>query len=441
MDPLYILHETAAGIAVFRVREFDDAAKATQAVQASVQDAAAFSRMVALEAFMPFSGNEEAAAAALEVDSGRLPKKVLDFLGSLKGLGEHPRLGVVDERLKLFLEKELPGLEPEYSSLMIEISRGIRRHYSHLTKADATAQQTQAQLDSAAKGLAHLVSRQLVAYDKNKADAMVIQGIGYYETVLKYCNTYFMRLSETYSYHFPELLRILGSDHHSYTRCVLAIGRKEDLIGSKDAVKAFLENTDLGIGREKREEIIAAAKTSTGATLDDADLEAIRSLATRTLERMDERQSMTDYLGDKMHTIAPNTAALMGDLPAARLLAKSGGLRYLCKAPASTIQVLGAERALFRALKSRGNKKTPKYGLLFASAQVTQADARNKGRVARALACAIAKTSKIDRYAEKPTTKYGEAMHQMLEDRINFLKTGRNPPRKNLEVMMELQGN
>lgn len=104
----------------------------------------------------------------------------------------------------------------------------------------------------------------------------------------------------------------------------------------------------------------------------------------------------------------------------------------LSKYPASTVQILGAEKALFRALKTKGN--TPKFGLLFHSSFIGRAGMKNKGRISRFLAnkCVIA--SRIDCFSEKPSTLFGEALKQQVEDRLKFYETG-EIPKKNIDVM------
>merc|ERR1712037_862643 len=101
---------------------------------------------------------------------------------------------------------------------------------------------------------------------------------------------------------------------------------------------------------------------------------------------------------------------------------------------ASTVQILGAEKALFRALKTKGN--TPKYGLIFHSSFIGKAGAKNKGRISRYLAnkCSIA--SRIDCFSETPTSIYGQKLKTQVEDRLKFYETG-DLPKKNLEVMQE----
>jgi len=135
-----------------------------------------------------------------------------------------------------------------------------------------------------------------------------------------------------------------------------------------------------------------------------------------------------------MNDIAPNLSALIGELIGARLIAHAGSLINLAKCPASTIQILGAEKALFRALKTRGN--TPKYGLIFHSSAIGKAAAKNRGRISRYLAnkCAIA--ARIDSFSDVSTSKFGETLKEQVEERLKFYDTGVQP-RKNIDVMQQ----
>jgi nucleolar protein 56 len=147
------------------------------------------------------------------------------------------------------------------------------------------------------------------------------------------------------------------------------------------------------------------------------------------------RQHLSSYLASKMGAVAPNLGALIGDVVAARLISHAGSLTNLAKSPASTIQILGAEKALFRALKTKGN--TPKYGLIFHSSFIGRAAAKNKGRISRYLAnkCAIA--ARIDSFSDKVTTRFGERLREQVEDRLKFYETG-EAPKRNAEVMAEV---
>jgi nucleolar protein 56 len=124
----------------------------------------------------------------------------------------------------------------------------------------------------------------------------------------------------------------------------------------------------------------------------------------------------------------------LGEQVGARLISHAGSLTNLAKYPASTVQILGAEKALFRALKTKGN--TPKYGLIFHSTFIGRAGPKNKGRISRYLAnkCSIA--SRIDSFSDVPTNVYGTKLRQQVEDRLEFYKTG-TAPKKNIDVMHE----
>lgn len=145
---------------------------------------------------------------------------------------------------------------------------------------------------------------------------------------------------------------------------------------------------------------------------------------------------MTDFLLFSLASqVAPNLGALIGDIIAARLISHAGSLTNLAKYPASTVQILGAEKALFRALKTKGN--TPKYGLIFHSTFIGKANARNKGRISRYLAnkCSIA--SRIDCFSDFQTTLFGEKLKEQVEERLAFYDKG-TAPRKNIAMMQEV---
>jgi len=171
-----------------------------------------------------------------------------------------------------------------------------------------------------------------------------------------------------------------------------------------------------------------------GMDISPVDLINIDMFAARVIGLIEYRKELTVYLRNKMHLVAPNLGTLIGDTVAARLISHAGSLTNLAKAPASTVQILGAEKALFRALKTKGN--TPKYGLIFHSSFIGRAGAKNKGRISRYLAnkCSIA--SRIDCFSENATTVFGAKMKDQVEDRLKFYETG-DLPRKNVDVMAE----
>jgi len=136
-----------------------------------------------------------------------------------------------------------------------------------------------------------------------------------------------------------------------------------------------------------------------------------------------------------MNDVAPNLSALLGELIGARLISQAGSLINLAKFPSSTVQIIGAEKALFRALKTRGN--TPKYGLLYHSSYIGRAKAKDKGKISRYIANKCSLAARLDAYAILPTNKFGEKMKEQVEERLKFLETG-EPTQKNIDIMKEV---
>ena len=169
-----------------------------------------------------------------------------------------------------------------------------------------------------------------------------------------------------------------------------------------------------------------------GTDISPVDHLNIRNFASRVIHLFEYRKSLQAYLSEKMGVVAPNLASLIGDTVGARLISHAGSLTNLSKYPASTVQILGAEKALFRALKTKGN--TPKYGLIYHSTFIGRAGTKNKGRISRFLAnkCSIA--SRIDCFSDAPSTAFGEVLRGQVEERLAFYESGSNPT-KNADAM------
>jgi nucleolar protein 56 len=169
--------------------------------------------------------------------------------------------------------------------------------------------------------------------------------------------------------------------------------------------------------------------------MSETDCLQIKRFSERCVELVNFREALTEYLKQRMNAVAPNLSALIGDIVGSKLISHAGGLTNLSKYPASTIQILGAEKALFRALKTKG--KTPKYGLIFNSSYIGRAGQKNQGRISRYLAnkCAIA--ARVDSFSEAPTSKFGETLKEQMEERLKFLQQGVKP-RKNKDAMNEV---
>ncbi|NWH18545.1 NOP56 protein, partial [Grus americana] len=262
----------------------------------------------------------------------------------------------------------------------------------------------------------------------NRVDNMIIQSISLLDQLDKDINTFSMRVREWYGYHFPELIKIV-SENYTYCRLAKFIGNRKEL--SEESLEGLEE---IVMDSAKAQAILEASRSSMGMDISPLDLINIESFSSRVISLSEYRKGLQEYLRSKMSQVAPSLSALIGEVVGARLISHAGSLTNLAKYPASTVQILGAEKALFRALKTRGN--TPKYGLIFHSTFIGRAAAKNKGRISRYLAnkCTIA--SRIDCFSEVPTSVFGDKLREQVEERLAFYETG-EPPRKNLEVMKE----
>lgn len=238
-----------------------------------------------------------------------------------------------------------------------------------------------------------------------------------------------MRLKEWYCWHFPELQKIVN-DNNIFSKLVYKMEKRDNIT---DEMKEAI--TDIVLDDEKAQQVIDAAKISMGQEMSDTDCLQIKKFSERCVELINFREALSEYLKNRMNAVAPNLSALIGDIVGSKLISHAGGLTNLSKYPASTIQILGAEKALFRALKTKG--KTPKYGLIFNSSFIGRAGQKNQGRISRYLAnkCAIA--SRVDCFSEAPTSKFGETLKEQMEERLTFLSKG-TKPRKNKEAMNEV---
>ena len=182
---------------------------------------------------------------------------------------------------------------------------------------------------------------------------MIIQAIALLDQLDKDVNLFSMRVREWYGYHFPELAKLVP-DNYLYAKTIQFIGPKETLNEEKLPDLATLLEDDT----TKAQNVLDAARGSMGASLSEIDMLNVSTFAIRVVSLADYRKSLSSYLAEKMNLVAPSLTALLGERIGARLISHAGSLTNLSKYPASTVQILGAEKALFRALKTKGN--TPK---------------------------------------------------------------------------------
>lgn len=288
---------------------------------------------------------------------------------------------------------------------------------------------TEGDLKQAQLGLAHQYSRSRCQHDVNRQDKPIIQVIALIEQMDKNINTFAMRLKEWFSWHFPELAKII-TDNTIYSKAVYFIENRDNV-----NEEMLTELAEVTMDEEKAAEIIEACNTSMGQDISENDQAQIKMFASRVVQMIDYRANLGEYLHNRMSAVAPNLSTLIGDNVAAKLISQAGSLINLAKYPASTIQILGAEKALFRSLKSGGN--TPKYGIIYNSSFISRAGIKNKGKISRYIANKLAIAARFDQFAVIPNNKMGEALKDQVEDRLRFFASGEKP-KTNRDVMQSV---
>jgi len=241
-----------------------------------------------------------------------------------------------------------------------------------------------------------------------KRDLLVAQAVLTVDDLDKSLNLFMSRLREWFGLHYPELDRLLDK-HETYARLVVNLGTRENFTAEN------LEKE--GLPKAKSQSIAKVAVASMGADLDDEDLAQIQAMCRNVLELYGARQSLENYVDSVMEEVAPNTRAIGGSLLGARLIALAGGLLNLAKLPASTIQVLGAEKALFRSLKTKA--RPPKHGIIFQHPLIHDAKRWQRGKIARALAGKLTIAARVDAFSGKYA---GNELKADLEKRIDEIR-------------------
>ncbi|KAG7251722.1 hypothetical protein CRUP_032598, partial [Coryphaenoides rupestris] len=301
---------------------------------------------------------------------------------------------MVEGKIGKSLKKDKLNLSCIHSPAVAELMRGIRNQMEGLI----TGLQPR-EISAMSLGLAHSLSRYKLKFSPDKVDTMIVQAISLLDDLDKELNNYIMRCREWYGWHFPELSKIV-TDNLAYCKAVQKIG-----------VRTNVATTDLSeiLPEEVEAEVKLAAEISMGTEVSDEDITNILHLCEQVIEITEYRVQLYDYLKNRMTAIAPNLTVMVGELVGARLIAHAGSLMNLAKHPASTVQILGAEKALFRALKTR--KDTPKYGLIY-----------HASLISRMLAAKSSLAIRYDALGEDTNSQMGLENRAKLEARLRHLE-------------------
>jgi len=225
-----------------------------------------------------------------------------------------------------------------------------------------------------------------------KKDRIAMEVIDAIDEIDKSLNIYIARLREWYGFHFPEMEQILNK-HEKFVKIIETYGLRKNI---------------------QEKDLLELARESMGIELNEKDEEIIKEYASLIVYLFKLREDMEKYLENLLKEFAPNFSAVAGPLLAARLINLAGGFDKLAKKPSSTIQLLGAEKALFRYLHGHG--KSPKHGVLFTHNLIQQAPIKKRGKIARVIASKLSIAIKMDYYGKEDRS---EELKKDLKERID----------------------
>jgi nucleolar protein 56 len=343
---------------------------------------------------------QEAAKTLLEIEEGKMSDETIGLISSLRDEG-YESFTFDNPTLAAGIKKQ--------TNIEVEISEDIEfRSRAEELAIETGFVQDAAEFSLWSRNLMMELAKLRVKGAVEQRDLVIGQAIQALDDVDRTVNLFMGRLREWYGVHFPEIDRLIEK-HETYARLVLNLGERNNFTSESLAKE--------DIPKAKTEAILQVVGASMGAVVTKVDMTQIQALAKNATDMYELRKELESYMDTTMEEVAPNIKSLVGALLGARLIAIAGSLRNLAMRPASTIQVLGAEKALFRSLKT--GARPPKHGLIFQAAILHDAKRWQRGKIARALAGKLSIAARADAFGRRYV---GDILKENLQRRIEEIK-------------------
>lgn len=371
----HLLCEHVGGFELFELRRFEGLSGV------SFNDYMVLCQVADHVSSLSIDNSAEAVAQIRCLEQGSLHPALQNFL-ELNGV----RTLHCDKSLKGALKQV--SIEQKSSP---NILRGIKLNLKRITKKAMNKQLV--------LGAASILSKESIKYDMEREDNVVVSTGDEIEHLEMDILDLQSKMSKLLDWIFPRFGQILKNDTES-------IGK---LLGDQ------IDQIDLGklpdSMRSLAKEILGDARKE--------DVENLRSTICLMIEKEKLLAELEDYLAEKMRMLAPNLRQILGDRLASKLIHKAGGLMNLSLYPSSTLQLLGAEKALFRSLKMKS--QTPKYGLICQLDYLKE----NRGRMSRYIAAKCSLAARIDYFSKERTDEYGRGLRVLVENKIKSHRSRR----------------
>ncbi len=328
-----------------------------------------------------FSSTPEKIVEKIErIQSGQLIDEVKDVLSTLKQKG-FQEIVVEDQKLAKNVQEQFD------INTLVEKGSPIFKDFREKSLSIAKEEGIN-NFQFILQSVGLLQAQKKIKRASERRDKMVAQAIKAIDDIDQTLNLFSTRIREWYGLHFPELDKL--ENHETYVGLVGALGPRHRFLVSE------IQKTT-GMPSDKAKEIEGDVKDSIGAEMTEDDLKSLMEFASITNDLYKVRKESERYIEETMREVAPNVTAVAGALLGARIISIAGGLLELARLPASTVQVLGAEKALFRAIKT--GSKPPKHGVIFQKPEIHNAKWWLRGKIARAISGKLTIAARVDAYA------------------------------------------
>jgi len=350
------------------------------------------------------------------LEVGDIPLEYEEFIKELQDSGFNEFI-FDNNKLKIITSEKL-GCITKFDKTSLEF-RNFRLNLEDQLKKIGISK-TSKEISSIYKHINEKLIKKSVSEAGGQGDAIVIQIIETLDILKKTISLFSGRLREWYGLHFPELTDKIIEDNILLAKLVSIIGNRENYVTSN-------LKEEFGFSEELLNLLIKKASQSMGANI---ELSIVQGHANQILSLDSYRGELEVYLEDLMEKTAPNLKAIVSSLIGAKLIAKAGGLKKLAYMPASRIQLLGAEKALYRFLKT--GEKRPKHGLIFQWRQIRSSKYYLRGKISRIIAGKVGIASKIDHFNGE---FIGDVLAKEIEYKIKEIEVKYPKPPKKQEIL------
>jgi len=373
-----------------------------------------------------FSSNPRNAALELkDVQDGKVGPSILEIIN--RAAESYSPIVLQDDNLAKMVEKETKApitvkqtQIPEQFRNILRSEEKNRESWLNEQSLDITSVKTARAYNEFARRVTLELARAGIARAAARRDLSAVQAVRAMDDLDKTLNLLAGRVREWYGLHFPEMDRIVER-HDTYARLVSKLGNRQ-----KFNQEALISE---GLPKDNAEQLAKAASRSMGANIDESDLGILRSFCELMLDLYKFREKTENYVDECLKQVAPNMTAIVGASLSARLMSIAGSLENLAKMPASTLQVLGAEKALFRSLKT--GARPPKHGVIFQHTAIHQSPRWQRGKIARTLSGKLSIAARVDAFGgEFVGDKLRASVDKKIEEIKERYKTAPQPKKK-----------